>query len=526
MTPLQLARLSFLPSIPPLLKDISSLSFIKKQEMEGNEAIKSLFPHTFMQPHLEGVQGQSKKAVLRLGVVLSGGPASGGHSVIAGIFDSMKRLSQESRLFGFLNGPKGIITNQWRELLKEEIDRYRNQGGFDLIGSGRTKIETPEQFKSSLEVVKELKLDGLIIIGGDDSNTNAALLAEYFLKEGCSTRVIGAPKTIDGDIRDVYIEVPFGFDTACKTYSEIIGNIARDAISSRKYTHFIKLMGRSASHITLECALSTQPNLAFIGEEVAAKKKTIAGLVQEITDCVIKRFERGREWGIFLFPEGLIEFIPEMNELIKQLNLLLAQGVALEEIPKKVSSTFALLPEKIQKQLLLERDPHGNVQVSQIATETLFMELVAKELQRKGFKGKFSPQSHFLGYEGRAGFPSNFDTTYAYALGLIAPVLIRDGFTGYMCYVKDLIHPPSQWKIGGVPIISLMHFEMREGKSKPVIKKALVDLNGKPFKLFDKKRDLWKEEDHYLFPGPIQFFGDSSITDTVPLSLTAEYSSR
>jgi pyrophosphate--fructose-6-phosphate 1-phosphotransferase len=524
---LHLARREDLPELPPILQDVNHVGFIKSSIATApNEKINSLFPLTFSQTVLKGEKGEKRGAKpLQIGVVLSGGQASGGHNVIIGIHDCLKQLHPNSRLYGFFDGPNGIISGKSKELTAELIAPYRNQGGFDMIGSGRTKIETEQQLSASLSVVQRMKLDGLVIIGGDDSNTNAAILAEYFLKHGCPAKVIGVPKTIDGDLKNGYVATSFGFDTATKTYAEIIGNIARDALSAKKYYHFIKLMGRSASHIALECALATQPNLTLIGEEVAAKKMTLSQIVNEIADLIVKRAESGKEYGVILIPEGLIEFIPEIGILIKELNQILTSenSFSSSQLTSSSQSCFLSLPEHIRSQLLGTRDPHGNVQVSLIETERLLIEAVAKELGKRGeYKGKFAPVPHFLGYEGRAGYPSCFDSKYCYALGFAAALLVDHGATGCMAFVSGIEKSIREWGIGAVPLTFLMHVEMRKGKEKPVIQKALVDLKGKPFSYFQKHRDSWKLEDQYCYPGPIQFFGDKALTDSVPISLTLE----
>lgn len=524
---LQKARQAHLPDLPAILEDPTLVNFTKSPPGVGHEKIQALFPLIREQTVLIGQKGQKRAPKsLQVGVVLSGGQAAGGHNVIIGIHDCLKQLNSNSRLFGFLDGPSGIISGKSKELTAETIAPYRNQGGFDMIGSGRTKIETEEQLSASLSVVQKMKLDALVIIGGDDSNTNAAILAEYFLKHGCFAKVIGVPKTIDGDLKNAYVATSFGFDTAAKTYSEIIGNIARDALSAKKYYHFIKLMGRSASHITLECALATQPNLTLIGEEVAEKKMTLLQIVNEISDLVVKRSEMGKNYGVVLIPEGLIEFIPEIGVLIKELNQLLSDKTAVSEISSKLSSKsqlcYAALPERIREQLLKTRDPHGNLQVSLIETERLLIEAVAKELEKRGKEGKFSSIPHFLGYEGRCGYPSCFDSNYCYALGFTAALLVDEGATGCMTFVSNLDKPVREWGIGGVPLTSLMHLEMRKGKEKPVIQKAHVDLKGRPFSHFHEQRERWKTEDEYCYPGPIQFFGDKALTDRVSLTLLLE----
>ena len=522
---LQKKRLAYKPIVPEVLKNLNEVVFKETQEEDSqpNETLRKLLPKT-CDAHpfsLETGKRKERNRPLKIGAIFSGGQASGGHNVLAGLFYGMKEIDPLSKLYGFLNGPSGIVDNLKKELSEQEIEAFMNQGGFDLIGTGRTKIETQEQLAASLQACKEGDLDGLAIIGGDDSNTNAAILAEYFLQHGCKTRVIGLPKTIDGDLQSRDIEISVGFDSACKTYSEIIGNIARDALSAKKYYHFIKLMGRSASHITLECALSTHPNLALIGEE----KRSLNQIVEEIADLVCNRYEAGKEYGVILIPEGLIEFIPEIQSLISSLNKGIAKNpanpqAALEHLSQAEKTIFSSLNEKIQKQLLLERDPHGNVQVSQIDTQVLLMDLVKKELKKRpGYKGKFSAQEHFLGYEGRSCFPSNFDANYGYCLGLLAVLAIRDGLTGAICSVQHLKESPLYWKMKMVPIIHLMHLEFRGGKEKPVIRKTLVDLHSKPFLRFLSHRKTWAMQDDYRYPGPIQFFGDPELTDAPPVVL-------
>ena len=488
MSPLQKKRLEYKPAVPQALRDLSGVCLVpSKRGKRPDEHVRQLFPKTFDQvPHELG-KGKGKGRALRVGVVFSGGPAAGGHNVIGGIWDGVRQFDGKSRLIGFLDGPSGIVDNKWRELGDREIAGVRNQGGFDLIGSGRTKIETPAQMESSLKTCQDLRLDGLVVIGGDDSNTNAAILAEYFLQKGCKTGVIGVPKTIDGDLRSDDIEISFGFDSACKTYGELIGNIARDTLSMKKYYHFIKLMGRSASHIALECALTTRPNLTLIGEE----GKSLEAIVKEIVDLIRRRKEAGKEYGVILVPEGLIEFIPETKD------------------PKFISG----LPEDIQKQLLQDRDPHGNISVSQIETEQLLIDLVKKEI-----KGKFSAQAHFFGYEGRACLPSNFDANYCYALGLLSALAVQGGLSGMICSVQNLTSPVEKWALKMVPLVQLIHMEMRQGKEKPVIEKALVDINRGAFVYFSNSRKSWEVEDCYRYPGPMQFFGDRDITDSVPIT--------
>jgi diphosphate-dependent phosphofructokinase len=538
-------RKEYQPKLSPILKSILRLETKSKKIKldKEDEKLKAFFPKSYNQPFLLFKKGTIKKESppLKVGVVFSGGQAPGGHNVITGLFDSLKLLNKKSKLFGFLGGPSGVIDNKYIEISETLLADYRNQGGFDLIGSGRTKIETEEQLLSAKNTAQNLSLDGLVIIGGDDSNTNAAIMAEYFLQNGCSTSVIGVPKTIDGDLKGKYIPASFGFDTATKVFSELIGNIARDAISAKKYYHFIKLMGRSASHITLECALQTEPNFAFIAEEVEKKGKTLNQITNELTDLICQRAEKGKNYGVVLVPEGLIEFIPEMKKLISELNSLIVKDkkltdklntlsddkVKIEAILASLSEesklTFVSLPDKIKLQLLLERDPHGNVQVSLIETEKLLIEKIQEGLKkRKDFKGHFNSQAHFLGYEGRAAFPSNFDSDYCYNLGFVATALLKEKLTGYICSIDSLFSKAGNWKPQGVPITLLMDIELRKGKEKPVIKKTLVDLQGEPFKVYSEKRDGWKVEDEYVYPGPIQFFGNKKMTDKSTLTLELE----
>lgn len=525
-------RQVFQPELPAIFKTrkINSLVFFTVQSKEkGDSKVRPFFEHTFGQPLVSfsfKKTAASLKQPLKVGVVFSGGQAPGGHNVIAGLFDSLQKIHSKSELFGFLDGPSGIVECKYKKITAKELYEYRNQGGFDLLGSGRTKIETAEQLKASLKTALKLDLDGIVVIGGDDSNTNAAVMAEYFLKANAKTKVIGVPKTIDGDLRGKYIEASFGFDTATKVYSEMIGNIAKDALSAKKYYHFIKLMGRSASHVTLECALNTQVNFVFIAEEVLAKQMTLSKLIKELTVQIYQRMQKGKHYGVVLIPEGLIEFIPEVKTLIKELNILLAVGsktakdlekiIGYKEKAKKITtllsakslSCFNLLPDLIQEQLLFDRDPHGNVQVSKIETEKLLMELTAQELSKmakEGEKLKFNVQPHFFGYEGRAGLPTTFDCNYCYSLGFTASILIKEGRTGYMASLTGLTKKPSDWKPLGVPLTSMIRLEMRKGKEKPVIQKALVDLKGQDFLKLQKMRKSLAEKDLYLCPGPFQF---------------------
>ena len=548
LSPLQKARLQFQPKLPKILQDIQSISLEKEAGQRVNdsfEAIAKEFPLTHLAPHIKFVHEKNKKSVpLNVGVVLSGGQAPGGHNVIAGLFDALKALNPESNSVGFLNGPNGIVKNQAIEITKDLLAEYRNQGGFDLIGSGRTKIETKEQFQAALTTMKARKLDGLVVIGGDDSNTNAALLAEFFAANQCQTAVVGVPKTIDGDLKNEAIEISFGFDTASKSYSETIGSLMRDILSAKKYYCFVKLMGRSASHITLECALQTHPNLAFISEEVAAKKLSLRDLVESVCDLICKRALKGKDYGIILIPEGVVEFIPEVKMLIEELNGLLSLTMSHNDALEKLNSDqekidyisklltkesygcFQMLPKENQAQLLIGRDAHGNVQVSKIETERMLIEMVKKALKeraKKGtYQGSFSPISHFCGYEGRACLPSNFDSQYCYALGYVAAELINDQANGYICRLGNLVKPIEEWVPGGIPLTSLLTIEQRHGEAKPVIQKALVDLKAKPFETFAQQRLGWEENDDYINPGPMQFFGSPELTESVPLTLKLE----
>jgi len=545
---LQKTRYEYKPKLPASLageiSDISVEFGAPTEAVADKEALRGIFKHTYGKPVVSFVQGKNDNIgrELKVGVILSGGQAPGGHNVIAGLFDGLKKGNPASKLYGFLGGPSGLIENKTVELTGEIIDEYRNTGGFDIIGSGRTKIETPEQFASSLETAKKLLLDGVVIIGGDDSNTNAALLAEYFLEKGTSIQVIGCPKTIDGDLKNEHIETSFGFDTACKTFSELIGNIQRDANSAKKYWHFIRLMGRAASHITLECALQTQPNICLISEEVEEKKLSLQQLVEEICASVIKRAENKENFGVILIPEGVVEFIPEMKKLIQELNDVMAEREAefskfssfidqmywlSREISQESYKLLQSLTPDIAKQLLLGRDPHGNVMVSWIDTEKLLMGMVEKrlaKLKEEGiYKGKFAALGHFFGYEGRCAFPTNFDADYCYSLGYGAFVLIASGLTGYISSVKNLVAPANKWIAGGIPLTMMMNLEQRHGSKKPVIKKALVDLEGGPFKTYDAARNTWAVKTSYHYPGAIQYYGPPEVCDQPTKTLKLEH---
>ena len=518
---LQSFRMKFSPPIPSYFLDMTSLTLEPVQDCKKDvlKEIFDLFPHLSQLPLVKKKSCTPKeKQPLKIGVVFSGGQAPGGHNVISGLFDSLKKMGEGGALFGFLEGPSGIISGNYKIISQKEIDSFRNTGGFDLLGSGRTKIETKEQFESSLKVCQELKLDGLVIVGGDDSNTNAALLAEYFHQNQCSTCVVGVPKTIDGDLKNDFVPLSFGFDTASKVYSELIGNLARDALSSKKYYHFIRLMGRTASHIALECALSTQPNYTLIAEEIFEKKMTLKQIVADLCQLVRKRALKGKNYGVVLIPEGLIEWIPEVSTLICELNLILAKGDFSEEkLTQTSKECFSLIPKSIQKQLLLVRDPHGNVQVSLIETERMLAEMVAKELE-KDEELVFHALPHFFGYEGRSAFPTNFDASYCYSLGHVAALAVFNKLSGYMCFLSNLHKTIEEWDCGAVPLPFLMQMEVRKGKDTPAIIKALVDLKGKAFQAFQERREMWKEEDRYIFPGPIQFESGFAI----PLSLSLE----
>ena len=543
---LQKARSSYQPKLPKGLRGNVDIIEGAPTESVGDQAeIKRLFPHTYGMPLVEFAPAKEVKeyAPINVGIILSGGQAPGGHNVICGLFDELKKQNPKSKLYGFLMGPSGLVDHKYKELTAEVIDKYRNTGGFDMIGSGRTKLETKEQFDSGLEIIRQLNLNAVIIIGGDDSNTNACMLAEYYASINAGVSVIGCPKTIDGDLKNDQIETSFGFDSACKTYSELIGNIQRDANSARKYWHFIKLMGRSASHIALECALQTQPNICIISEEVEANNMTLDDVVNQICEVVVKRSEEGLYYGTILIPEGLIEFVPAFKRLIAELNDLLSSDLAKTEakglksddllawILSHVSSenlpTLKSLPEEVAKQLALGRDPHGNVQVSLIETEKMLSEMCAKRLdewkEQGKFKGKFAALHHFFGYEGRCATPSNFDCNYCYALGTSAAQLVANGKTGYMAIVKNTTAPAEEWVAGGVPITKMMNLERRNGQMKPVIKKALVLLDGEPFKELVERRKDWAVNTRYVYPGPIQYFGPLEVCDQCTMTLALEH---
>ena len=548
LSSLQIERLKYQPKLPASLAGgINRLSLIEGNKTEcvkDAEQIKELFANTYGKPVVTFKSGANTGVSEKrnVGVILSGGQAPGGHNVIAGLYDALKQANPENKLYGFLGGPSGIIDGDYIEFTDEKIDAYRNTGGFDIIGSGRTKLETEEQFQKSLKVCQDLGITGVVIIGGDDSNTNAAMLAEWFVKNNTGIQVIGCPKTIDGDLKNDQIEISFGFDTATKTYAELIGNILRDANSAKKYWHFVKLMGRSATHVGLEVALQTQPNITLISEEVEEKKMSLKQIVDYMSDIVAKRAADGRNFGIALIPEGLIEFIPEFKSMIANLNDLLAvlendaeyknadENVKFATIEGKLnaqdSAVFASLPVIIKQQLLMDRDPHGNVQVSKIETEKLLIEMVTArlaEMKKEGkFNGKFSAQCHFFGYEGRCAFPSNFDADYCYSLGYNAFALMKFGLTCYLSSVKNLLAPASEWVAGGVPLTMMMNMEKRHGHFKPVIKKALVELDGPVFKMLEANREKWALQDKYIFPGSIQYFGPSCVCDITTETLRLE----
>lgn len=544
---LQTARYTYKPKLPTVLTEKPENLVLAlgsaTQSIADQKELAEQFAHTYGKPIASVELGKNPVALeqIRVGVILSGGQAPGGHNVISGLYDGIKKGNAQSVLLGFLGGPSGLLNSDYIEFTDTYIDEYRNTGGFDIIGSGRTKIETPDQYATAAKTAKNLNLNALVVIGGDDSNTNAALLAEYFVAQGVKTRVVGVPKTIDGDLKNELIETSFGFDTACKTYSELIGNIGRDANSAKKYWHFIKLMGRSASHIALECALQTQPNICLISEEVEANKVTLRQITDSICDVIVKRAKNDENFGVVLIPEGLVEFIPEMKILIAELNDTMSLNAdefnALHGFDAKKSwlkdnltapafTAFDSLPEAIAEQFLADRDPHGNVQVSRIDTEKLLALSVDQKLssmKKNGqYTGTFSSYCHFFGYEGRCAFPSNFDADYCYALGYNAFVLIANGVTGYISSVRNLIKPAQEWKAGGIPLTMMMNMEQRHGHKKPVIKKALVELDGKPFKKFASQRDIWAVTTSYLFPGAIQYYGPSEVCDQATKTIVLE----
>lgn len=543
-SPLQKARYQYSPKLPGMLRNGISEICVKEgnatQSVADQEKIAALFPNTYGEKEITFEKGENTSAAKKqvVGVILSGGQAPGGHNVICGLYDALKATSKENVLYGFKNGPIGLLEDNYVEFDDAYIDAYRNTGGFDIIGSGRTKLETEEQFAVAAKVCEKHRITAIVIIGGDDSNTNAAVLAEYFAAHNTGVQVIGCPKTIDGDLKNEDIECSFGFDTATKTYSELIGNIERDANSAKKYWHFVKVMGRSASHVALECALETQPNICLISEEVAAKKQSLSEIADYIADAVEKRSANGNNFGVAIIPEGVVEFVPEFKALIAEINELLA-GNKTEEfnalgsweekyafiekgLTAESMAVFAILPQTIQQQLFLERDPHGNVQVSLIESEKLFSALVKDKLAERGFTGKFNALHHFFGYEGRCAFPSNFDADYCYSLGYNAFMLIQYGYNGYLSKVSNLSKPAEEWVAGGMPITKMMNIERRNGEDKPVIKKALVELDGKPFKFFEANRDTWAVETAYTYPGAIQYYGPTEVCDLTTRTLALE----
>ena len=539
---LQKARAAYQPKLPKALQGaVKVAEGAPTKSVDNQEEIKKLFPNTYGMPLIEFIPGEeANNKKINIGVILSGGQAPGGHNVISGLFDAVKKLNSENRLYGFLMGPGGLVDHNYIEITADFIDQYRNTGGFDMIGSGRTKFEKEKQIEKGHKIIRELNISAVVIIGGDDSNTNACVLAEYYAAKKYGVQVIGCPKTIDGDLKNDQIETSFGFDTATKTYSELIGNIERDCNSARKYWHFVKLMGRSASHIALECALQTQPNICLISEEIEAKDMTLNEVVENIAEAVAYRAAQGNNFGVVLIPEGLIEFIPAIGRLIQELNdLLAAHGTDYKDLDKEAqrkyilahlskenAATFETLPEGVARQLSLDRDPHGNVQVSLIETEKLLSEMVAAKLEqwaKEGkFKGNFAAQHHFFGYEGRCAAPSNFDADYCYALGTSAAQLVANGKTGYMAIVKNTTAKTDEWRAGGVPITMMMNMERRNGEMKPVIRKALVELDGKPFKSFAAKRDGWAKNTEYIYPGPIQYWGPTEVCDQPTKTLILE----
>ena len=548
ISPLQVARYQYSPKLPGMLRNGISEICVRTgeptQSVADQEKIQALFPNTYGKNEITFEKGQNTSAAKKqvVGVILSGGQAPGGHNVICGLYDALKATDKENVLYGFKGGPSGLLDNDFIIFDDEYINQYRNTGGFDIIGSGRTKLETEEQFAIVAENCKKHGITALVIIGGDDSNTNAAVLAEYFAAHNTGVQVIGCPKTIDGDLKNEDIECSFGFDTATKTYSEIVGNIGRDANSAKKYWHFVKVMGRSASHVALETALQTQPNICLIGEEVAAKKLSLAQITDYIADSVANRAAKGWNFGVALIPEGIVEFVPEFSVLIAEINELLAgqKADAFNNLPtweekyafiqagltEASMAVFEVLPNTIQQQLFLERDPHGNVQVSLIESEKLFSEMVKANLAKRKaagtYNGKFSPLHHFLGYEGRCAFPSNFDADYCYSLGYNAFMLIQYGFNGYLSKVSNLSKPAEEWIAGGMPITKMMNIERRHGHDKPVIRKALVELEGKPFKFFEQNRETWAVETCYVYPGAIQYWGPAEVCDLTTRTLALE----
>ena len=548
LSPLQKARYEYVPKLPGMLRHGIAEIAVKKGEattsVADQEKIAELFPNTYGEPEVTFEKGQNTSAVKKqvVGVILSGGQAPGGHNVVSGLYDALKATNKENVLIGFKGGPSGLIEDNFIVFDDEYMDQYRNTGGFDIIGSGRTKLETEEQFQIATEVCKKHGITAIVIIGGDDSNTNACVLAEYMAAHKTGVQVIGCPKTIDGDLKNEDIEISFGFDTATKTYSELIGNIERDCNSAKKYWHFIKVMGRSASHVALECALECQPNICLISEAVKAKKQSLSEIADYIADAVEKRAANGNNFGVVVIPEGVVEFVPEFSALISEINELLAGSKAdafnaLESwaekyafiekgLSKEAMEVFAILPQAIQQQLFLERDPHGNVQVSLIESEKLFAALVGDKLKaRKAagtYTGKYATQTHFFGYEGRCAFPSNFDADYCYSLGYNAFMLIQYGYNGYLSKVSNLSRPAEEWVAGGMPITKMMNIERRHGEDKPVIKKALVELDGKPFKYFEAHRDEWAVETYYTFPGAIQYYGPTEVCDLTTRTLALE----
>ena len=537
---LQMARAAYQPKLPKALQGaVKVKEGAATQSVGDQEEIKKLFPNTYGMPIVEFEPAtEANNTKMNVGIILSGGQAPGGHNVITGLFDQIKKLNPENRLFGFILGPGGLVDHNYMELTADIIDEYRNTGGFDMIGSGRTKLEKVDQFEKGLEIIRELNIKAIVIIGGDDSNTNACVLAEYYAAKNYGVQVIGCPKTIDGDLKNDQIETSFGFDTACKTYSELIGNIERDCNSARKYWHFIKVMGRSASHIALECALQTQPNICLISEEIEQKGMSLDDIVTYIANAVCQRAADGNNFGTVIIPEGVIEFIPAIKKLIAQLNDVLAMPEAKEldrhesidfvkaHLTDENLAVFNSLPTGVARQLALDRDPHGNVQVSLIETEKLLSTMVAQKLEKMKkegkYTGKFSAQHHFFGYEGRCAAPSNFDADYCYALGTSAAQLIANGKTGYMAIVKNTTAPAEQWIAGGVPITMMMNMEKRAGEMKPVIRKALVELDGAPFKTFAAQRDRWARETAYVYPGPIQYWGPTEVCDQPTRTLALE----